>query len=325
VLPAQAAPATPLATPESPESPPRLAAAFFALVLIWSTTPLAIQWSADAEISFVAGLALRMLLGFLLLATIQTTLRRPLRLDAVALHAYVAAGVGIYGAMLTVYWGAQFIPSGWVAIVGGLMPLSTGLLAAFVLGEDAFRPPRLVGMLLGFGGLVVMFGAGGALGPMAPWGLAAAALSNVLHGLSAVWLKRIDHRLPVVTLLTGGIGLTLPLYLVTWWLHDGGNLPGAWHWRTVGSIVYLGIFGSVLGFLLFYHLLRHLEASRTALVSLLTPLVSIVIGVTVNAEPFGWREGLGTLLILLGLLVYERGQVWFPPAGAEADPRTHRT
>ncbi len=288
-------------------SPPRLASAFLALVLIWSTTPLAIQWSADAEVSFVVGLGARMLVGFVILAAVQLALRRPLPVTGAALHAYLAAGVGIYGAMLTVYWGAQFIPSGWIAIVGGLMPLSTGLLAAFVLGEDAFSPPRLAGMLLGLAGLVVMFGASGGLGPLAPLGLVAAAASNVLHGLSAVWLKRIDHRLPVVTLLTGGIGITLPLYFVTWWLHDGAALPETWHWRTAGSILYLGIFGSVLGFLLFYHLLRHMEASRTALVSLLTPLASIIIGVTVNDESFGWREGLGTLLILLGLLVYERG------------------
>lgn len=290
------------------EPPPRLIAAFVALVLIWSTTPLAIQWSADTQVSFVAGLGARMLLGFMVLAAVQIGLRRPLPLDGTALHAYLAAGVGIYGAMILVYWGAQFIPSGWVAILGGLMPLSTGLLAAFVLGENAFSPPRLIGMLLGLGGLLVMFGAGEELGPMAPWGLLAAAGSNVMHGVSSVWLKRIDHRLPVLTLLTGGIGITLPFYFASWWLHDGGVLPEHLYWRTAASIVYLGLFGSVLGFLLFYHLLRHMEASRTALVALVTPVASIIIGVVFNDEPFGWRAGVGTLFILLGLVAYERGR-----------------
>jgi len=306
----------PMATPVSlsrsqstpAEPPPRLGVAFVALVLIWSTTPLAIQWSADAQVSFVAGLGARMLLGFVVLVAVQIALRRPLPLDGKALHAYLAAGVGIYGAMILVYWGAQFIPSGWVAILGGLMPLFTGLLAAFVLREDAFSPPRLLGMLLGLGGLLVMFGAGEDLGPMAHWGLLAAAGSNVMHGVSSVWLKRLDHRLPVLTLLTGGIGITLPFYLASWWLHDGAVLPEQVHWRTAASIVYLGLFGSVFGFLLFYHLLRHMEASRSALVSLVTPVASILIGVIVNDEPFDWRVALGTLLILLGLIAYERGR-----------------
>jgi len=287
---------------------PRLAAAFLALVAIWSTTPLAIQWSADDQVSFVAGLGARMLLGFSVLAGLHLWLRRPLPLHGAALHAYVASGVGIYGAMMLVYWGAQYIPSGWIALLGGLMPITTGLLAAMVLGERAFSPPRLLGMLLGLSGLVVMFGAGEALGPMAIWGLLAAAGSNTMHGVSSVWLKRIGHRLPVLTLVTGGIGITLPFYLASWWLYDGATLPGALHWRTAASIAYLGLFGSVLGFLLFYHLLRHLEASRTAMVSLVTPMASLAIGIAFNGEPFTWQVAAGTLLILSGLLAYERGQ-----------------
>jgi len=290
------------------ESPPRLAASFLTLVAIWSTTPLAIQWSADTDVSFVAGLGARMLVGFLLLAALHLWLRRPLPLNGAALHAYVASGFGIYGAMMLVYWGAQFIPSGWIAVLGGLMPITTGLLAALVLGEQAFSAPRLLGMLLGLAGLFVMFGAGQSLGPMAMWGLLAAAGSNTMHGLSSVWLKRIRHRLPVLTLVTGGIGITLPFYLLSWWLHDGGALPATLHWRTAASILYLGLFGSVFGFLLFYHLLRHLEASRTALVSLVTPMASLAIGIAVNGEPFTWQVAAGALLILSGLLAYERGR-----------------
>jgi drug/metabolite transporter (DMT)-like permease len=287
---------------------PRLAASFVTLVAIWSTTPLAIQWSADGEVSFVAGLGARMLVGFLVLAALHLWLRRPLPVNGAALHAYVASGFGIYGAMMLVYWGAQFIPSGWIALLGGLMPLTTGLLAAAFLGERAFSPPRLLGMLLGLTGLLVMFGAGDDFGPMAIWGLLAAAGSNTMHGVSSVWLKRIGHRLPVLTLVTGGIGITLPFYFLSWWLHDGGVLPASLHWRTLISILYLGLFGSVFGFLLFYHLLRHLEASRTALVSLVTPVSALALGILANNEPFTWQVAGGTCLILSGLLAYERGR-----------------
>lgn len=258
--------------------------------------------------SFVAGLTGRMLVGFIVLLGLHVWLRRGLPLNGRALHCYAAAGVGIYGAMMLVYWGAQFIPSGWIAVLGGLMPITTGLLAALVLGERAFTPPRLLGMALGIAGLLVMFGASLALGPMALWGLLAAAGSNTMHAISSVWLKRIGHDLPALTTVTGGIGVTVPFYLVTWVWLDHATLPAHVPWHAAASILYLGVFGSVAGFLLFYHLLRHLEASRTALVSLVTPVASLLLGAVFNQEPIGWRTCLGAGLILMGLLAYERGR-----------------
>jgi drug/metabolite transporter (DMT)-like permease len=253
-----------------------------------------------------------MLLGFVLLCLIHVLLRRRLPWDGHALHCYVAAGSGIYGAMVLVYWAAQFIPSGWIAVLGGLMPITTGLLAAVVLREAAFTPPRLFGMLLGVLGLAVMFSASLNLGPHAGWGLIAAALSNSMHAVSSVWLKRIGSRLPALTTVTGGIGVTLPAYLLTWYLWDGGQLPELVPMRTALSIVYLAVLGSVAGFLLYYYLLKHWEASRTALVSLLTPMFSLGLGAALNGEPISLEAYVGAALILAGLIAYERGQpvVW---------------
>lgn len=73
-----------------------------------------------------------------------------------ALLTYLAGGLGIWGAMTSVYWGAQHIPSGMVSVIFGLSPVVTALMAAIWLGERAQTPFRLLGMALGLIGLALI-------------------------------------------------------------------------------------------------------------------------------------------------------------------------
>jgi len=112
-----------------------------------------------------------------------------------ALTTYLAAGIGLWGAMTSVYWSAQFIPSGLISILFGLSPVVTGVMAAFGWGERLVTPFRLAGLGLGLAGLSVVFahgldaGSGATLGiagvllwcistPQAPWGSSASAQAS---------------------------------------------------------------------------------------------------------------------------------------------------
>jgi len=88
--------------------------AYFAVILIWSTTPLAIQWSNGGS-GFLFGVTGRMLISAILALALVFILKLPMQWHRQARRTYLAAGVGIYGAMLMVYWAAQYIPSGWIA------------------------------------------------------------------------------------------------------------------------------------------------------------------------------------------------------------------
>ncbi|MCF6338064.1 MAG: DMT family transporter, partial [Gammaproteobacteria bacterium] len=131
-------------------------AAFLGVVLIWSTTPLAIQWSSEGW-GYLFGISGRMVLGALVCAVLLQILKPGLPWHREARNTYFAAGIAIYGAMLSVYWGAQFIPSGLIAVLYGLNPLLTGVAAALFLGEKSFTPGKLMGMALAFSGLLSIF------------------------------------------------------------------------------------------------------------------------------------------------------------------------
>lgn len=283
--------------------PRTVPAAFVLLIVIWSTTPLTIKWSAAGS-SFVFGAATRMSLGLCVAWVLIAVMRVPVRLDRRALLAYCAAALSLYGAMICVYWGAQRIPTGWVSVLFGLSPLITGVLSAIILRDRSLTGARLTGSLLGVAGLAVVFLNGHALGPAAVLGVAAIVVSSVLYSGAAVWMKLIDVDLPALATVGGGLALSVPLYVLSWWLLDG-IVPQSLPLEAWLSIGYLAVFGSVLGFQMYFHVLKHLDAGRTSLISLVTPILALVIGHLFNGEPLTLRVWLGAALVLSALVLYE--------------------
>lgn len=280
-------------------------AAFIGVVIIWSTTPLAIKWSSDGG-GYLFGVSARMLLGLFICLILIALLSRRMRWRRDALLTYLAGGLGIWGVMTCVYWGAQHIPSGMVSVIFGLSPVVTAVLAAIWLEERALTPFRLLGMALGLLGLALIFGHSTEFGANAGWGMAAVLLSVHIHAASAVVVKRIGSRMHPLETVTGSMLLAVPLFIMNWLLGDG-RIPMALPDHALWSIVYLGVVGSVLGFILYYYVLRQVQASRVALITLMTPVIALILGQWLNEESIGAWEWLGTLVILAGLAVFEWG------------------
>ena len=95
--------------------------------------------------------------------------------------------------------------------------------------------------------------------------------------------------------LTLVVGLLLPLWLILF-----GHVP-QWSVRAGLSTLYLGIFGSVVGFTLYFYVTKHLQAGQVALITLITPVSALLLGQALNGEHPGFDVWLGTALILLGL------------------------
>ena len=280
-------------------------AAFIGVVIIWSTTPLAIQWSSDGP-GFLFGVLGRTVLGAVLCLSLVALLRVRLPWDRAARHTYLAAMLGVYGTLLCVYWGSQFIPSGLVSVLFGLTPIVTSVIAAILSNEQEFTPGRSLGMLLGLGGLGVIFGSSVTLGPDAIHGIAAVLAGVILHSLSTVLVKRIDAPVSALAVTSGTLILAAPLYAVTWLVFDGAA-PAELPVRAAGSIAYLGVVGSAIAFILYYYVLQHVAAGRIALITLIAPVTALWLGHVLNDEPFSLNMLSGTALVLGGLAVHYWG------------------
>lgn len=278
--------------------------AYIGVIIIWSTTPLAIKWSG-VDSGFLFGVTARMLIGLLFSSVLIMLLsHRSLPWDKASRKVYLVAGIAIYGAMLSVYWGSQYISSGFISVIFGLNPIITGIMAALWLNERSLTPAKILGVLLGVAGLIVIFNQAVDLGGHAVIGITAVCLSVFLHSWSGVWFKKLDIKLTALEITHGGLMVSVPLYLLTWFMLQG-TWPESFSERGLGSIIYLGIFGSVLGFVLYFYILKHIDVSRVSLITLITPVVALFLGYALNNEVLNITVLVGAGLIMLGMSFYQ--------------------
>lgn len=280
-------------------------AAYLTVILIWSTTPLGIQWSS-VGVGYEFGVAARMVIGLMALSLVMYIRRLSMPVDKHALQVYMASGLPLFVAMSVVYWSAQFIPSGWISVIFGLSPVFTSLFGAFILRENGFSGGRLLGMLLGLAGLVIVFSESISLSGMALLGVAGVTFSALSQSLGAVLIRALRPSMPAISITTGGLIIATPLFMLNCLLH--GGIPDDIPVNTMMSIVYLALMGTALGFPLYFYLLKHINAERVALITLITPITALLIGVYLNDEIITPRVWAGAAFVITGLAIYEYGK-----------------
>lgn len=279
-------------------------AAYFAIILIWSTTPLTIQWSTQG-VSFTLAVLARMVIGLATAILILLAGRTRFPVHARALLAYGVGGIGLFTSMALTYWAARFIHSGLISVMFGLAPLMAGVMGTFLLGEKSLTPWKVFGTLLGITGLGIIFLRGpGVGGGQFLAGLAALLGSVFFYSASLVGLKRIGDDSPPLATTVGSLGVATPLFGLLW-LAAGGDLPSDVPWRSGAAIVYLGTFGSAIAFTLYYYVIKHMRASKIALITLITPVLALLLGNLLNGERVTPTLATGAALILLGLAAHQ--------------------
>jgi len=279
--------------------------AYSLVVVIWSTTPITIKWSSEG-VGHLFGVSLRMALGAIVSMLLVLVYYRKFPVNKIACKAYTASALALYGGMLPVYWGAQYISSGLVSVIFGLSPIVTGYLAWRFIHEQGFSPVKLFGAMAGVVGLLFIFFEDSQTLDGYIYGVLAVLLAVVLHAISVVWVKSIKIDMPPLTLVAGGLLFSMPLFMMTYIIY-APPFPEYIPVKAMWSIIYLGVVGSVIGFVCFYYLLRHLAASTVALITLITPVVALWIGYMFNGESISTNIYAGTLFVLLGLGLHQWG------------------
>lgn len=277
--------------------------AYIAIIIIWSTTPLGIKWSGEA-VGYEFGVASRMLIGLGFLLLVMTVRRISLPWDVKARLVYLVSGLSLFFTMASVYWAAQYIPSGWISVLFGISPIMTGILAIFILQEQSFSEGRLAGMLIGLIGLGVIFIESIELQGAAWLGVLGVLFSTIAQPTGAVLLRRLKPTIPAIAITVGSLIVATPLFIFNWYLF-GPGLPPVIEERTMLAILYLAVFGTGIGFPLYYYVLKHLSAGHVSLITLITPVTALLLGAGLNEEFISTRVWAGTGLIMLGLFVHE--------------------
>jgi drug/metabolite transporter (DMT)-like permease len=270
------------------------------LVIIWSSTWVAIKIGLE-DLPPLLGAGIRFALAGVGLLVIARVMGRPLKTDArlaavLALLPFAAA----YG---LIYWGEQYVPSGLAAVLFGVMPLYSAVLASVALAGEPLRARLLAGIAVALAGLSLAFGESLELGH-SRWALAAAfacAAAPLAAAIGNVAIKRRGGGLDAIVLngwamLAGGALLLVVSAAAEAW-------EVRWSSEAIGSIAYLALIGSAVPFVGLTILLRELPAVTVSYITLLLPFGALVFGAALYDERITLPAFGGAALVASGLLV----------------------
>lgn len=278
--------------------------AFWLLGAIWGSSFLWIK-IAVADIGPVTLVAFRLLFGLIGLLGVMRLQGQPLPRSRALLPAFLF--MGLFNATLPISlisWGETRIDSGLASILNGTVPLFAIVIAHYWLTDEKITAPRVLGLVLGFAGVVVLVSGDlnpGALGGSLLGQLAVLAAS-ASYATAAIFSRRyLRNQPPVVqgtmVLLTadafawlGVMGLERPLRLPA--------LPITWI-----AIAWLGLLGSCVAYLLYFYLINVWGPTRTSVVTYVFPIIGLLLGIVFLNERPGWRLFAGTALIVAGILM----------------------
>lgn len=282
------------------------------VIVVWGLNFVVMRWGLDA-LSPLLLCALRFVLASL---PFVWWMRRPANVSWAVLAAYgLAQGVGQFGLLFV---GMQMgMPAGMASVVLQTQAFITLLLAAVLLGE---RPQRWQwwGLCVAIGGLVVIGASHGdgaaqmtAVGFVLTLGAALMWSCANLIGRAAAKHGPYD---PLPFVVWSSVFPVLPLLGLSLWLEGGWThmweqvqaaSPLAW-----GSVVYLALLSTLLGYGLWTRLLQRYPASTVAPLSLLVPVIGLMSAMVLLGEfPSRW-QWLGTAGVLLGMVINQFGGRW---------------
>lgn len=200
-------------------------------------------------------------------------------------------------------WGEQHIDSALAAILNGSTPLFTIMLAHIFTQDDHITPAKLGGVLLGFGGLVVLILPTLLGGVQATtWGLLAIAVAAASYGVGIVYsslhLRGLPKLVAPASQLTMATVYLLPiaLFFEQPYRMSLPSLPA------IGSLLALALVGTALAFVLYYRIIEQTSATYLSMVTYLVPVFGVILGIVVLGEQLAWNAYAGCALILLGVM-----------------------
>jgi drug/metabolite transporter (DMT)-like permease len=279
----------------------QIIAAFASIYVIWGSTYLAIRYAVETMPPFVMGGARFLVSGTILyLWSRYRGAPRPTRIHW--RNAIIAGGFLLLGGNGAVVWAEQFVPSGLTALLVSILPF-------WLVIIEWVRPPRrrpsvavLIGLVLGFVGIIVLVGPSGVggQGDVAPLGALVLILGSLSWAIGSFWSR--DAQLPESGLLTTGMEMLGggALMLIV------GALSGEFAHFDVQAIskasaiglLYLVTFGSLLGFTSYIWLLDKVSPARLGTYAYVNPLVAVMLGWAIAGERLTIRTGVAAAIVI---------------------------
>ena len=298
---------------------PREWVVFFALGLIWGSSFLWIKIAVQ-EVDPFTLVSWRLLFGTLGMVAVIIWKRPsfpPQRSIWLAL-----AVLGIINTALPfvlISWGEKSIDSAVASVLNSTVPLFTLVIAHLFLHDEPITARKAVGLLIGFAGVLVLMARDLEIGSLRAGvlGQAAVLLAAVSYASASVFARRTMREVsPLVPAVVPMACADAVVWSMATQVGEPGRLPALP--ITWVALLWLGLLGSCVAYLLFYHLLHSVGATRAVMVTYVFPVVGVALGVLFLNELTDWHLLAGAALVIASIAVVNwKPKVALAPAPAD--------
>jgi len=298
---------------------PREWVVFFALGLIWGSSFLWIKIAVQ-EVDPFTLVSWRLLFGTLGMVAVIVWKRPsfpPQRSIWLAL-----AVLGIINTALPfvlISWGEKSIDSAVAAVLNSTVPLFTLVIAHLFLHDEPITARKAVGLLVGFAGVLVLMARDLEIGSLRAGvlGQAAVLLAAVSYASASVFARRTMREVsPLVQAFVPMAFADAVVWSMATQVGEPGRLPALP--ITWVALLWLGLLGSCVAYLLYYHLLHSVGATRAVMVTYVFPVVGVALGVLFLNELTDWHLLAGAALVIASIAVVNwKPKVALAPAPAD--------
>lgn len=282
----------------------KVVAAFAAVYIIWGSTYLAILYAIETLPPFLMAAARFLIAGGLLYAwSVSRAPRAPTREEWRA--AFVIGGLLLLGGNGAVVWAEQMVPSGVAALLVAITPCWMVLLDWLWHGSARPGMRTVAGLLLGFGGIGLLIGPSAIVGAgsVHPVGALVLMLGSISWATGSIYSKRAPSA-PGALLFTGMQMLMGGLLLTGAGVLTGelGRIdPAGVSLKSLLAVVYLIVFGAIIGYSAYVWLLRVSTPARVSTYAYVNPVVAVLLGWALAGEALSARMGIAAAIIITGV------------------------
>lgn len=281
---------------------------YILLCLIWGSTWMGIKIGLEDAPPFIS-LSLRYSLSVIILYSIILIKRYkfPTK-NFKELLKFAYPGLFIYGgSYILVYIGELYISSSLTSVLFASFPLFVAILSILIIKTEKLNRMAWFGLTLGFLGIVTVFYDSLQFSGNLFLGCLLILSSSFLAAYGMIIHKKnfANENVYIATALQMTLGL-VPMLLGALIFEDFSDFTITY--KSIGSIIYLAVFGSVIAFSGYYWLMRHITAVNVSLIAFITPIIALLIGIGMFGETLSLGTWIGSGIILSGVFLVIKGQ-----------------
>jgi drug/metabolite transporter (DMT)-like permease len=206
-----------------------------------------------------------------------------------------------------IYWAQLQVGSGLASVLFATYPFWVAIVSHFLLPNENITPVRIIGIVIGFLGVIFIFDNGFSdVSIRMVYSMAAIIVGSIIQAFGLVYLRRLGEDAHPVTLNFCSMSVSvLPLFAASFIFENYSNL--SFHASAIGSLAYLSIFCTVITFVIYFWLVKHVETIILSLSAFITPVIAVVIGVILLDEKITHDVYIGSTFVLIGVAFASSG------------------